>query len=430
MGGAQRERRLLNSLRARLQAAPALWGGVTLGLLGAGVAAQTLLTPRLWSWGLIIVGFVVGFAARQLTPVRTPLDWPLGCLAIMGGVALWATAFPEITQVQVQRLWACLAGFYGLRFWANTRTRIQLLAVGSAVLGVALAILTPLVVAEIPQNKVFFLPARLYTLFPRILSDLVHPNVMASALLLLFTIPLAWSLDSHQASGPAQRRLKIAGWVAGLLMGAALIFTQSRGGYIATTAGLLVVLWLTDHRKLAALLLVIVLVAGLWAFSTGEQAVPENLEATLDPNTMAFRLQVWRTATRVIQDFPFTGMGMGTFNAATPLLYPFYETQNPGTHNVYLQVGVDLGLPGLIAYLALWGLVLWSAWQALRRYRQGVEPTLHALSIGGVAGVLALLAHGLVDNTMWNTRAAFLPWLVVAWLTALAYVARTEAAQI
>lgn len=420
----------MNPLRDHPQTMRAFWGGMTLGLLGAGIATQTLLTPRLWGWGLLVSAFVVGCATRQLIVVHTPLDWPLGCLAAMGAIALWATAFPEITQVQVQRLWACLVGFYGLRFWANTRSRIQFVAAGSAILGVALASLTPLVITALSQSKVFFLPSRLYTVFPRILSDPVHPNIMASALVLLFTIPLAWALASPQPAGPAQRRLKIAGWCAAFWMGAVLIFTQSRGGYIAATVGLLAILWLTGRHKLASLLLIIAVGSALWLFSTGGQAVPENLEATLDPNTFAFRLQVWQAANWVIQDFPFTGVGMGTFNEVTPLLYPFYETQNPGTHNIYLQVGVDLGLPGLIAYLALWSLVLWNAWQTLRRYRQGDEPALSALVVGGAAGVLALLAHGLVDNTMWNTRAAFLPWLVAAWLTALAHGAHTEATEI
>ncbi len=419
----------MNSSRLHSRAIPAIWSGVTLALLGAGIASLTLLTPRLWGWGLLALAFAVGFVTRQLTLARTPLDWPMGCLAAMGGVALWATAFPEITQVQVQRLWACLLGFYGLRFWAGACGRIRLLAGGSAVLGALLALLSPLLIAEVQQNKVFFLPDRLYAVFPRLLSDPVHPNIMASALVLLLPIPLAWALGAPQPAGLPERRLKIASWVAATVMSAALLFTQSRGGYIAAAVGVLAVLWLTGRRKLAVALLLIGAIGAVWLFSTGGQAAPENLEATLDPNTFAFRLQVWRAAGWVIRDFPFTGVGMGTFNEVTPLLYPFYETQNPGTHNIYLQVAVDLGLPGLLAYVALWALVLWNAWQVLRRYRQKNDGALSLLAIGGGAGVLALLTHGLVDNTMWNTRAAFLPWLVAAWLMTLAHDARDEAAK-
>lgn len=60
----------------------------------------------------------------------------------------------------------------------------------------------------------------------------------------------------------------------------------------------------------------------------------------------------------MVADFPFTGAGMGTFNDVGALLYPFYEVNNPGTHNWYLQVGVDLGIPGLITLLV--ALYQWS----------------------------------------------------------------------
>ena len=58
-----------------------------------------------------------------------------------------------------------------------------------------------------------------------------------------------------------------------------------------------------------------------------------------------------------LQDFVFTGIGIGNFNLVIPQLYP-YITIPPGVdiphaHNLLLQIGLDLGLPGLIAYLGL-----------------------------------------------------------------------------
>ncbi len=70
----------------------------------------------------------------------------------------------------------------------------------------------------------------------------------------------------------------------------------------------------------------------------------------------------------MLQDFPFTGIGMGTFTQVADRLYPFF-LYAPGTvehaHNLFLQVGVDLGLPGLIAWLAIFMIGLFSGFPRL-----------------------------------------------------------------
>jgi putative inorganic carbon (HCO3(-)) transporter len=89
-------------------------------------------------------------------------------------------------------------------------------------------------------------------------------------------------------------------------------------------------------------------------------------------------------------------------------------------HNLFLQVAVDLGLPGLIAFLALLGLALWCAWDAARRYRQAGERGLAVLSWAGFAGLVAMGVHGTVDATTWIvSRGAFVPWAVIGAVLAL-----------
>jgi putative inorganic carbon (HCO3(-)) transporter len=92
----------------------------------------------------------------------------------------------------------------------------------------------------------------------------------------------------------------------------------------------------------------------------------------------------------------------------------------PHAHNLLLQVAFDLGLPGLTAFLALLGLVLWCAWDAARCYWQAGERALAALSWAGLASGTALLVHGVVDATTWVvSRGAFVPWAVMGVILAL-----------
>ena len=82
---------------------------------------------------------------------------------------------------------------------------------------------------------------------------------------------------------------------------------------------------------------------------------------------------------------------MGAFRQAANLLYPFFlagpDADIPHAHNIFLQVGADLGLPGLIAWLALVVLLVCvAAWQVYRRGqwgRGGGEPHPYMAGLGG-----------------------------------------------
>ena len=65
---------------------------------------------------------------------------------------------------------------------------------------------------------------------------------------------------------------------------------------------------------------------------------------------VAGRIEIWNRAIYMLRDFPLTGIGMGSFTQIADALYPF-SIASPGTifhaHNLFLQVGVDLGIPGI-----------------------------------------------------------------------------------
>jgi putative inorganic carbon (HCO3(-)) transporter len=415
------------------------WIGI--GLVGLGVVWESLLAPSLIGWGFILVGFLALLLPGRRWPARTPLDWSLLLLAAMSGVSLLITARPEITQVQAARLWAGLAVCYGVIQWiAGQRSRALVAAVALVVVAVALALLAPFTVGW-NLTKAVFIPSSVYEHFPLLIADPIHPNVIASLLALLFPLPLAWLLASGGVEPGRSSRwrvvLHLASGMTCLLIGLTLVLTKSRGGYISGAVGGLATVWLSARgrwgRALALLLTLAVIGAAAYLFfgsSPDNFAVTgELVEGATDPSTWAFRQQVWRTALWMIADFPFTGVGMGLFNEVGALLYPFYETANPGAHNLYLQIGVDLGLPGLIAYLALVMLTIEQAVSARKAFIRRRDVVLHTVTNGVLAGWVAVTVHGLVDITVWGTRAAFIPWVVIGLAAALHRVAEEQASQ-
>ena len=77
---------------------------IGIALVGLGVVWQNMFPASLWGWVAIGAGLGLGIATRQIQPARTPFDEPVLLLALMGGVSLWATAFPEITWAHHEKL--------------------------------------------------------------------------------------------------------------------------------------------------------------------------------------------------------------------------------------------------------------------------------------------------------------------------------------
>lgn len=397
-------------------------GGVT---FAAAAVVLLSLFPGLRFVGLLLVllsgalfwaGRLGRPAGRSTFGARTPLDGPLLLLLLQVGVALRASALPDKSWIAVCQLGAGLVAYYAIVNWSRDRARLWWAVAALILLGMGLALVAPFAVDWFRDRKTF-LPSALYRFFPLLLSDSVHPNVMAGALSTLLPLPLALCLASRR-----QLWLRGALFAICLLQCLILVLTKSRGGYLALGAGIWLTLWLSGRRRWAIglTLLAVLLVAWLVTrppVETGREVDPT--QAALDASSWDFRQQVWHTAIQMIGDFPFTGAGLGTFNDVAALLYGFYAPQNPQAHNLYLQVAVDLGLLGLISYLAILLLVLWSAFQAYRVFDAWQEWTWRAVAIGGLSGMVATMAHGLVDTHTWGSKGAFIPWTMMGLVIAL-----------
>jgi putative inorganic carbon (HCO3(-)) transporter len=132
------------------------------------------------------------------------------------------------------------------------------------------------------------------------------------------------------------------------------------------------------------------------------------------------RLELFSRGLYMLQDFSFTGVGLGMFPRVLPILYPLFlvgpDTQMPHVHNIYLQAGIDHGFPGMIAFLAMLVLLLVMGVEAIRLSRgRRWEP----LAIGLLGGLVAYLVHGLFD-AIWHTpRSNIIIWGFFGVLTAV-----------
>jgi putative inorganic carbon (HCO3(-)) transporter len=341
---------------------------------------------------------------------RTPADWAVLLLLACLPVTLSVSVFPQITLLQALRLLQGVALFYAAVNWAGTASRLRWLAYAVILCGAGLALMAPFSVNWV-SDKLAFIPDGIYQHFTILVANSVHPNVMAGTLVILLPVGLGvlWF-------GWRQLAWLHRAWIslATLAMLVILVLTESRGAWAALLAA--VVLMAVLRWKRGWLVVPPLVAAGAILVRTGSVSLLNLLASTDMVSSLDGRLEIWSRAVYMIQDFPYSGIGMGSFGPVADKIYPFFSYA-PGrvqhAHNLFLQVAVDLGLPGLVAWLAILGMVAWSSWQLYRWGRQVRDGWAAGLGAGLLCSQVALAVHGLFDAVTWGmVRSAPLVWLI------------------
>jgi len=348
--------------------------------------------------------------------VHTPLDWSLGFVLLWLPITFWASADKGLSWQALGYLAVGLGLYFALINWPPAQR--QPLWVGGVLLAVAAGLsLTAPLLSQFALSKLFQL-APLNPIFQR-LAELtpgnVNANRMAGALVIVWPL---WAALAVRRDWTQRRWLAWCSVLVAVGMLGVIFLTQSRGAYLAAVTAL-GVLFLLRWPRLVYGVPIALLAAALAVIRIGPNVILDQVgngaAAQSALNSLEGRLELWSRALYAIADFSFTGIGIGTFERVIPLLYPYFliapDTQITHAHNLLLQVAVDWGLPGLVAYLALHINVFVMLAQVLRRREQALAWVLAA---GTTAGLVALFVHGLVDAALWGSRPAFLPWLLIA----------------
>ena len=128
------------------------------------------------------------------------------------------------------------------------------------------------------------------------------------------------------------------------------------------------------------------------------------------------RIRVWQSGINVIADYPLTGLGLDQFLYAFRSKYilpdAWQEPDLSHPHNFLLDVWTRLGVLGVTVFAVLQVLFWRGIW---RLYTRSAQQTTYWVVAVGCAGAMAnLLAHGLVDNSIFVNDLAIVFALLLA----------------
>ena len=357
---------------------------------------------------------------------RAPGDLAFALLAVMVTVSVLVSPLPSRSLAALPPLLAGLILYCLLTRWPFTIVHLHWAWWGMILTGLAICLLAP--PATFPPNHVLF---RWFPLWARLrpyLPDTFNENVVSGALAVLLPFGVARGVQSWRAGcrwGPQVLLAVIAAIPLGILA-----MSTSRGGYLATAAALLILLgllWPQLSRWVIPGVMIVALVAGTYI---GWGVIADALMTGQATSGLDGRVEIWSRALMIIADFPFTGAGLGCFEPIVATLYPLFLAPQ-GTvahaHNLFLQVAVDVGLPGLVAYLALLGLSFYAGGVAYRAFRSQGRRELALLSAACLGSLGGMCVQGLIDAVAWGNKGAFIPWVVLGLSVALYRFSQEEA---
>lgn len=212
-------------------------------------------------------------------------------------------------------------------------------------------------------------------------------------------------------------RLKMLALAALGLSGIALIFTLTRGGWIAAALSVALFCALAWHRGWlppAVPLVLGLIVAGVGAVFQGSILIRFFGD---DRGAALARVHLMSLAWNMIRDHPILGVGANNF----AFVLPEYTTPEFGgkwlytVHSAYYLTWAELGIFGLLAFVTFLLVAIARAWRVWR-WR---DRTLSPLALGFGTALVGHLSHLFVD--VFNARPHFQPvWLVAGLLAALA----------
>jgi hypothetical protein len=359
---------------------------------------------------------------------RTPLDLLVLTFLMTGWVGYWAAYDPETAWTKVWLICFAVLLFYALA--GQPTENLELVCILFSCIGLGVSIyffLTHDFVAQPRKLEIVNEMGRwIMAMRPRFEWTAIHPNYVAgiAAITTPFTLyPLIRPTKNGKAISIFLLIFIILGLGTALL---AVLMATSRGLLmaIASACGVWILWQIIDHihishslrHKIVFPVLVLFYLCAVVLFL---YMGPANVgyASTGYSYSTGSRSELFGRSLSLVFDFPFTGGGLAAF----PGLYSYYMLGIPffnviNSHNLFLDVALEQGLLGGLAFLAIF---LMSIWWMASEIAKTHSPARRRY--GWLLFLMLIIAfvHGMVDDYLYNGSGTLLALALVGFSSAL-----------
>ena len=363
---------------------------------------------------VVVVGasLIAPFALHRLRPLAHLRTSHRVVLALAWGLALWVLSSGIVTSLTGTSSWiVSLYGYDGRGDGVLTAIAVAILLTAALTLtSTELPHLLTWVVVAATLSGIATLIQAVLTVGRRGAAGL--PGLMGNSNFgaALSGIALILAIALAITAGQARRRSWILWTACAVVLAAAIVVAGPLQGPGSALAGLSVgaliaarVLW-TGRTRIALWWAAAALAAGAATIAALGVLALGPLATIGDGPTVAIRRIYWQTAVNGMLAQPWFGMGPDSFVRVVSAYRPdAYLTLRTGDHHVTaahdvpLQLGATVGIPGLLLWLGLMAAVVVIVVRALRRSALPGWPTARWIAAGLVGAWVAWLAQSLIS---------------------------------
>jgi O-antigen ligase len=186
-----------------------------------------------------------------------------------------------------------------------------------------------------------------------------------------------------------------------IVMVLGLLFTASRMGILSLLLSFSLISFLFRNpekgKRFSKTVVLIFGLALLWAAWIGLDAVISRFFSVSE--SFEERWKIWVNTFQIFKDFPLFGSGLGTFVQVFPM-YRSFHIRGLVTHaeNDFLQLASEVGIIGAGLLLILFFFLFFKALSGIRLMSH--PEAGRYIGISGLAGILALMLHSIVERNI------------------------------
>jgi O-antigen ligase len=218
---------------------------------------------------------------------------------------------------------------------------------------------------------------------------------------------------------PTSRRYRLALFAATAIVAVNLVYTMSRGGWLACGLAALFVTG-TRARRLGLPIALLAMLLYVWLPDMAVERGRTTFQGEYDPRLLvsseglvndeaATRIVQWRSFLPMMAEHPIFGVGYGGF----PEFFKSggYFPEPKGAHSSVIELGVELGPIGL----ALYAWILVATYRGSSRvFRNAGHPIERALALGMVAATVCLFLLDLTGTRFRSGNIMAFFWILAA----------------
>lgn len=384
------------------------WLAITCPLL----AFPELFWP--WGrWGVAAVGVASLLFAIRLAVGMRPVNYFVAILALTGIVAWFRVADRENALSHFCGMAVGLLSMVTVARWCRTPRQLGMggalfLVLGLFALAIGLSTTSVRTFDLIPfqlTDRLPFVELNLPGLEP---GGRVNANALSGLAVMIMPVAVAF-LRLPRPVFQGEPGVRLIAVLTCACVAVIVVIAQSRSAWLAAVLTTCVAVVRLSGRwrwRVVAPLIVLTVSTGLLVVLGGQDVIRQE---GMGPWQESFqsRAIIWRDGLDQFRAAPWLGIGLNEFRHVLDMPRGRDEANVAHAHNIFLQTGLDLGLLGLLAYVALFAYLIVRADQAAR------GPDVLVRRVGGGAGLALIGVHlfGMSDAISLGAKVGLFQWL-------------------